>query len=97
MVTSKDLIEFDVSVLGTQKLPWVRREPKYWRAMKRIKAKTRGRKNNLITLIVTYFYSVHEINLGLRTSDQIKIFSIIHHNRKILFWKVTVAKLIQIS
>ena len=57
MVTSKDLIEFDVSVLGTQKLPWVRREPKYWRATKRIKAKTRGRKNNLITLIVTYFYS----------------------------------------
>ena len=55
MVTSKDLIEFDVSVLGTQKLPWVRREPKYWRATKRIKAKTRGRKNNLITLIVTYF------------------------------------------
>lgn len=67
MVTSKDLIEFDVSVLGTQKLPWVRREPKYWRAMKRIKAKTRGRRNNLITLIVTYFYSVHEINLGLQT------------------------------
>ena len=56
-------MEFNVSVLGTQKLPWVRREPKYWRATKRIKAKTRGRKNNLITLIVTYFYSVHEINL----------------------------------